>query len=82
MLVVTPRAMRSDRAVSSLRKAAGREGACTISLASIGAKSIVTVSPCLTPESTLIPGPCGTFHVDSDFEEKGKTVGVKTRFTF
>ena len=31
---------------------------------------------------TLSITPYGKYNVDSDFEEKGKTVGVKTRFSF
>ena len=65
MFVTTPSATKFDNAESSLLIAAFLVGAWTTSLANMGSKFTVTSSPCLTPESTLIPGPEGATHVES-----------------
>ena len=59
MFVLTPSTTKEDSALSILLIADSLSGAWTTSFASIGSNSIVTESPSLAPESTLIPGPEG-----------------------
>ena len=55
-----PRTTKSRRAWRARASAPARVGACTISLARSGSKSGVMTSPCRTPLSTRMPGPCGS----------------------